>query len=79
MSSALQSTRLPRIATACRYLRGAPRYFTVSYVINPWMDPGGHHGAMTQWTALADTYRALGHTVDVIDPEPGRYPPAGIL
>jgi N-dimethylarginine dimethylaminohydrolase len=51
-----------------------PRYFTVSYVINPWMDPSrpvDTARAMAQWTALAGTYRALGHTVEVIEPEPG--------
>jgi N-dimethylarginine dimethylaminohydrolase len=51
-----------------------PRYFAVNYAINPWMDPSrpvNAARAMTQWTALADTYRALGHTVEVIDPEPG--------
>ncbi len=51
-----------------------PRYFTVRYVINPWMDPTqpvDTARAMAQWTALAGTYRALGHTVEVIDPEPG--------
>ena len=51
-----------------------PRYFTVSYRINPWMDPSRSVDtarAMTQWQALVDTYRALGHTVELIDPEPG--------
>jgi N-dimethylarginine dimethylaminohydrolase len=51
-----------------------PRYFTVSYVINPWMDssrPVDAARAMSQWTALVATYRGLGHTVEVIDPEPG--------
>ncbi len=51
-----------------------PRHFTVSYSINPWMDPSqpvDTARAMAQWAALADTYRALGHTVEVIDPEPG--------
>ncbi|MBV9163808.1 MAG: amidinotransferase [Pseudonocardiales bacterium] len=51
-----------------------PRYFTVSYTINPWMDPSepvDTARAVAQWTALAGTYRALGHTVEVIDPEPG--------
>lgn len=51
-----------------------PRYFTVSYRINPWMNPGAPVDtvrAMAQWTALVDTYRALGHTVELIDPEPG--------
>jgi N-dimethylarginine dimethylaminohydrolase len=51
-----------------------PWYFTVSYVINPWMDPSQPVDAvqaMAQWTALADTHRALGHAVELIDPEPG--------
>jgi N-dimethylarginine dimethylaminohydrolase len=51
-----------------------PRYFTVSYRINPWMDPGQPADtmrAMAQWTALVDTHRALGHTVEVIESEPG--------
>ncbi len=51
-----------------------PRYFTVRYTINPWMDPSrpvDTARAMAQWTALADIHRALGHTVDLIDPEPG--------
>jgi N-dimethylarginine dimethylaminohydrolase len=51
-----------------------PRYFTVNYAINPWMDPSrpvDAARAMAQWTALVDTYRALGHTVEVADPEPG--------
>jgi N-dimethylarginine dimethylaminohydrolase len=51
-----------------------PRYFTVSYAINPWMDPSqpvDAARAMAQWTALAGTYHALGHTVELIDPEPG--------
>ncbi|MGH3796588.1 MAG: dimethylargininase [Pseudonocardiaceae bacterium] len=78
MSSALQSVAPlaahRRIGTPRRYLMCPPRYFTVSYAINPWMDPSrpvDAARAMAQWTALADTYRALGHTVDVIDPEPG--------
>jgi N-dimethylarginine dimethylaminohydrolase len=63
-----------RAGTARRYLMCSPRYFTVSYVINPWMDPTrpvNPTRAMAQWTALAATYRALGHTVELIDPEPG--------
>ncbi len=51
-----------------------PTYFAVDYAINPWMDPTAPvdvDRAITQWTALADTYRAMGHTVDLIDPIPG--------
>jgi N-dimethylarginine dimethylaminohydrolase len=51
-----------------------PTYFAVDYVINPWMDPSvpvRTDLAVAQWTALRDTYRELGHTVDEIDPIPG--------
>jgi N-dimethylarginine dimethylaminohydrolase len=51
-----------------------PTYFAVDYAINPWMDPTAPvdvDRAIAQWTLLADTYRALGHTVDLIDPIPG--------
>ena len=74
MSSALKLVSPLRIGTARRYLMCPPRYFAVNYAINPWMDPSrpvDAARAMTQWMALADTYRALGHTVEVIDPEPG--------
>ena len=57
-----------------RYLMCRPTYFDVNYVINPWMDtsiPVRTDLAVTQWTALRDTYRELGHTVDEIDPIPG--------
>lgn len=57
-----------------RYLMCRPTYFAVDYVINPWMDPSvpvDADLAVTQWTALRDTYRALGHTVDEIDAIPG--------
>ncbi|MGH3913181.1 MAG: dimethylargininase [Pseudonocardiaceae bacterium] len=74
MSSALQLVSSQRVGTPRRYLMCPPKYFTVNYKINPWMDPGrpvDTARAMTQWRALAETYRALGHTVEVIDPEPG--------
>ena len=51
-----------------------PTYFAVDYAINPWMDPTAPvdvERALAQWTLLADTYRALGHTVDLVDPIPG--------
>ncbi|HET9137757.1 MAG TPA: amidinotransferase [Actinophytocola sp.] len=51
-----------------------PRYFTVEYSINPWMDPDQPVDtdlAMAQWTALRDAYTELGHTVEVIEPQPG--------
>jgi N-dimethylarginine dimethylaminohydrolase len=77
MSSAVQPAPLPvaqRTRTSRRYLMCPPRYFTVSYTINPWMDPSrpvDTARAMAQWLALADTYRAFGHTVELIEPEPG--------
>jgi N-dimethylarginine dimethylaminohydrolase len=51
-----------------------PRFFTVEYVINPWMDPARPVRvdlAMAQWTRLRDTYHRLGHTVEEIDAQPG--------
>jgi N-dimethylarginine dimethylaminohydrolase len=57
-----------------RYLMCRPTYFAVDYTINPWMDPSTPVDtdlAIRQWTTLRDTYRALGHTVEEIDPIPG--------
>ena len=73
MSSALQLVSPPRLGTERRYLMCPPRYFAVRYAINPWMDPSRPANparAMTQWRALVDTYRALGHTVELIEPVP---------
>jgi N-dimethylarginine dimethylaminohydrolase len=56
------------------YLMCRPTYFAVDYAINPWMDPAAPVDAdlaITQWEALVDTYRSLGHTVEFIDPIPG--------
>lgn len=63
-----------REATPRRYLMCEPKYFTVEYSINPWMDPSSPVSAelaVKQWTELADTYRRLGHRVDTITPVPG--------
>jgi N-dimethylarginine dimethylaminohydrolase len=57
-----------------RYLMCRPTYFTVNYIINPWMHPAVPTDtdlAIRQWTNLRDTYRSLGHTVEEIDPIPG--------
>ena len=51
-----------------------PEYFTVSYRINPWMhpdEPTDTSLALKQWTALYDTYRSLGFTIQLIDPIEG--------
>jgi N-dimethylarginine dimethylaminohydrolase len=56
------------------YLMCRPTYFAVDYAINPWMDPAAPVDvdlAISQWTALVDTYRSLGHTVSFIEPVPG--------
>jgi N-dimethylarginine dimethylaminohydrolase len=56
------------------YLMCRPAYFAVDYAINPWMDPSAPVDvdlAVAQWTTLYETYLALGHTVDLIDPVPG--------
>lgn len=56
------------------YLMCAPRHFEVVYEINPWMDasaPVDTDLAVAQWTALVETYRALGHRVDLLEPVPG--------
>ncbi len=56
------------------YLMCRPTYFAVDYAINPWMDPAEAVDvdlAIAQWSALYDTYRSLGHRVDLIDPIPG--------
>nr|WP_318211446.1 dimethylargininase [Streptomyces sp. SJL17-1] len=50
-----------------------PAHFTVTYSINPWMDPTKPVDlplALAQWEDLRDRYRALGHTVDLLDPDP---------
>jgi len=56
-----------------RYLMCPPAHFRVTYSINPWMDPGKPVDlplALAQWEALRDRYRALGHTVEILDPVP---------
>ncbi|MER5394123.1 dimethylargininase [Saccharopolyspora sp. NPDC002686] len=70
---AAQTIQSPQ-ATRRHYLMCPPKYFTVEYSINPWMDPGtpvDADRAMIQWDELKRTYERLGHTVDVIEPQPG--------
>ncbi|MEE1818403.1 amidinotransferase [Streptomyces sp. SP18ES09] len=50
-----------------------PTHFTVTYCINPWMDPAKPVDlplALTQWEDLRDRYRSLGHTVELLSPDP---------
>ena len=63
-----------RIQQHRRYLMCRPEHFTVRYSINPWMHPDrptDTDRAMAQWTVLYDTYRELGHEVELIDPVEG--------
>lgn len=65
---------IPRTATTRRYAMTAPTHFTVEYAINPWMDtstPVDTELAVAQWEELRQTYLSLGHTVDLVAPEPG--------
>lgn len=76
MTSVLSSPRpvRERTATRRRYLMCRPEHFTVSYAINPWMDPGipvDRDRALRQWETLRDTYRQLGHRVDELPPRAG--------
>jgi N-dimethylarginine dimethylaminohydrolase len=57
-----------------RYLMCPPRYFDVSYSINPWMDwsvPVDPARATAQWEHLVETYENLGHDVEIIEPVAG--------
>jgi N-dimethylarginine dimethylaminohydrolase len=63
-----------RIAHRRSYLMCRPEHFTVSYSINPWMEPAKPTDtalAVRQWQALYDAYVALGHDVQLIDPIEG--------
>lgn len=56
------------------YLMCPPTYFDVNYSINPWMQPEvptDTGRAVRQWEVLVETFRALGHDVDLVDPVPG--------
>jgi len=69
------STGAPaRVAQRRTYLMCRPEHFTVSYTINPWMEPANPTDtakAVAQWQTLYDTYIELGHEVLLIDPIEG--------
>ncbi|WP_405218650.1 dimethylargininase [Agrococcus sp. Ld7] len=70
-STAPTEGRTPKHKTVlmCR-----PEHFTVSYAINPWMDPSkptSTERAVEQWQTLHDTYVALGYDVELIAPVDG--------
>ncbi|MDR3659115.1 MAG: N-dimethylarginine dimethylaminohydrolase [Mycobacterium sp.] len=63
-----------RAARPRHYVMTRPTHFAVEYEINPWMDTTATVDpalAVRQWQSLVDTYRSLGHTVDLVDPIPG--------
>ncbi|MEV0728209.1 dimethylargininase [Polymorphospora sp. NPDC050346] len=63
-----------RTATRREYLMCPPTHFDVVYAINPWMDPSvpvDRDLARRQWADLHDTYLRLGHTVHLVEPQPG--------
>jgi N-dimethylarginine dimethylaminohydrolase len=69
MTAPITRTPAPRHYLMCR-----PDHFTVAYRINPWMDPAVPTDtslAVRQWQTLYDTYRELGHEVELIDQVPG--------
>jgi N-dimethylarginine dimethylaminohydrolase len=56
------------------YAMTAPTFFAVEYSINPWMDTStavDTHVAMNQWETLRQTYKELGHTVELVEPVAG--------
>jgi N-dimethylarginine dimethylaminohydrolase len=74
LTARVEETIAVKEATPRTYLMCPPEHFTVAYAINAWMDtntPVDTGRAVAQWWALRDTYLALGHTVHVLDAEPG--------
>src|SRR5215208_3222132 len=67
-------TREQRSARTRHYAMTPPTFFTVEYAINPWMDtstPVDARLAMNQWENLRQTYKELGHTVELVEPVAG--------
>ncbi len=63
-----------RIQQHRRYLMCRPEHFTVTYSINPWMEPDRPTDtakAVAQWEELYNAYLSLGHEVELIDQVPG--------
>ncbi|MDQ1135563.1 N-dimethylarginine dimethylaminohydrolase [Microbacterium sp. SORGH_AS 1204] len=69
-AAAVASETVERVQQHRRYLMCRPDHFTVSYSINPWMEPSRPTDtdlALTQWQSLYDTYKELGHEIELID------------
>ena len=63
-----------RAASPRHYAMTAPTFFAVEYAINPWMDTSTSvdtHVALNQWETLRQTYKELGHTVELVEPVAG--------
>ncbi|HYI33050.1 MAG TPA: N-dimethylarginine dimethylaminohydrolase [Glaciibacter sp.] len=68
---AIISARVSRKRT---YLMCPPHYFTVSYAINPFMDPTvptDTARALRQWETVRQAYLDLGHDVEILAPVEG--------
>jgi N-dimethylarginine dimethylaminohydrolase len=58
-----------RQAVRRRYLMCPPTHFTLAPPVNPWMTSGtliDVRRAQRQWAALVDTFRELGHEIDLL-------------
>ncbi|WP_420709927.1 dimethylargininase [Streptomyces sp. NRRL S-340] len=63
-----------RSARPRRYLMCPPAHFSVTCADNAWADPAKPVDAalaLAQWEQVREVYRSLGHTVEVLAPEPG--------
>ena len=72
--TALPAAAAVRAARTRHYVVCPPTHFDVVYAINAWMDPStpvDADRALQQWADLVETYRALGHRVDVLPAVPG--------
>ena len=73
-AAADETSPVERVQQHRRYLMCRPEHFTVSYSINPWMEPSRPTDtdlAVQQWQSLHDTYIELGHEIELIDPLEG--------
>jgi N-dimethylarginine dimethylaminohydrolase len=73
-AAAVETSPVDRVQQHRRYLMCRPEHFTVSYSINPWMEPSRPTDtalALRQWQSLYDTYTQLGHEIELIDPVEG--------
>ncbi|KTS05260.1 MULTISPECIES: dimethylargininase [Microbacterium] len=73
-AAAVETSSVDRVQQHRRYLMCRPEHFTVSYSINPWMEPSRPTDtalALRQWQSLYDTYTQLGHEIELIDPVEG--------